>query len=1425
VQSQVPVGQAVSATTDTAEQVTVSPTSAVDLSSSTTKEVEFPVYERTADSTISVGQTVSTFVETAEQVTVSPKSAVDLSSTVAKEVELPLYERTATSTISVGQSVNASVDTAAQVSVSPTSQVGVLSAEDHVVGVAKSVSSVISVGQKVGASVDEAAKVTASPTSAVDLSSTTTKEVELPLYERTATSTIDVGQSVSTSVDTAAQVTVSPTSAVDLSSSATKEIELPLYERTASSAIDVGQSVNATTDTSQTVSVSPTSQVGVNSSVDSEQYYSIFEGFTRDARWDSVGTEYTDLDGATTATAHIRADVALGDTGILMEHGARVDGLAVAVVTDEDSKGRELLGTERVLAMFGEGSSTTGTDTAVLDHSLGHRVKDADTQFSTDQTVLKGDWRDDIFEGYEIGWENFAEVTAVLFNNGQTTLDHGPVSGATETILPGDLTPDLSSGDTIEWGSESSTLTDVSYNSSDDETTLTHGEVQSATETTLPADLTSKIDTSDPIRWESERSVVTVTDVVYDSTNDETTIQHDTTSGAATDTTYFIKPRAEISWSADTGVGQCVLYEDGTPVDTDPIQNSRLCGGNDGTIGDEAGNGTRELGQNWSSLDYDYENTVYFADIYLDETTAQVVSEYKTEGLSVTPAIYTREGKRYGQDEFGAQTVDLGRVSSARAYVNINGDPDVEDGVVTHWGGGGDGTILYTHDGDLYLQVADGGTVGGSAECVVVDIADGAHIIEWTANIGAGEVQLWVDGVKEDTVTGWSYSGSLAGANFDGIGRQKSTLPVNRGDFSVSGGRLNRDVKKAETYEGATWIAIERTASSTVTVGQSVGTSVNTSSDATASPTSSVGVSSSATTEVDAPTTVSPSTVFTNLGSYTANWNDVSVDYTEMSSIVEGSAEVQAYYESGYTGVLMESGADVKGLALAITDNDDLLIMAGDGSNTLPSNGVAVASVSMAGYSSGTYKFGWSCSDNTEQVALYINGSVVDTGTFTSIHNVIAGSDDGGIKTAHGGGGLRNLGQGWTSGTEWTYNGSIDWCVVYPGDITPDVQQTNSAPNADLVVTDDPSGDLVVEADASGSSDPDNDSLTYDYDWGDGLSDNGAGSTQTHLYQSGGTYTVTLTVSDGSLTDQTSQTVTVSESSSGEVVHDFETSDEGWISVETGIGRDNAYGRNGSSWSYGGDVDSAGSGEAAYVEPPELSGGNKIESLTFHYLEEVSSYGGGVRLYDSSGSSVIGLLTDNPQWKVYDGGGNITQLYDGNGQYQDWIRVEVTFDWPTGTADVTYTNESTGTDRTETGVSIGGNGVEKIQVSNYNSDTSSGGNFYMWIDDLKFVPSTSTSGPSFSDGVSESFTKEGSSSASHSASWDGSAAPYDFEIYKSSSESTLIWSASTSTTSNSQSNYQTVSISDLTTGDTVYFKVTDANNNSSTTSVFVSVAA
>ena len=65
--------------------------------------------------------------------------------------------------------------------------------------------------------------------------------------------------------------------------------------------------------------------------------------------------------------------------------------------------------------------------------------------------------------------------------------------------------------------------------------------------------------------------------------------------------------------------------------------------------------------------------------------------------------------------------------------------------------------------------------------------------------------------------------------------------------------------------------------------------------------------------------------------------------------------------------------------------------------------------------------------------------------------------------------------------------------------------------------------DVAVLFDGSGSSDLDNDSLTYRWDFGDGTT--GTGVTPAHVYAAGGTYTVTLTVND-SKTDSPPDTTT-----------------------------------------------------------------------------------------------------------------------------------------------------------------------------------------------------------------------------------------------------------------------------------------------------------
>ena len=83
--------------------------------------------------------------------------------------------------------------------------------------------------------------------------------------------------------------------------------------------------------------------------------------------------------------------------------------------------------------------------------------------------------------------------------------------------------------------------------------------------------------------------------------------------------------------------------------------------------------------------------------------------------------------------------------------------------------------------------------------------------------------------------------------------------------------------------------------------------------------------------------------------------------------------------------------------------------------------------------------------------------------------------------------------------------------VIRPGDVTPPV---NEPPVAAFTSS---CNGLTCTFDATGSSDPDGDALTYTWDFGDGQS--GSGVSPNHTYAGDGARTITLTVSDGTLSD------------------------------------------------------------------------------------------------------------------------------------------------------------------------------------------------------------------------------------------------------------------------------------------------------------------
>ncbi len=90
--------------------------------------------------------------------------------------------------------------------------------------------------------------------------------------------------------------------------------------------------------------------------------------------------------------------------------------------------------------------------------------------------------------------------------------------------------------------------------------------------------------------------------------------------------------------------------------------------------------------------------------------------------------------------------------------------------------------------------------------------------------------------------------------------------------------------------------------------------------------------------------------------------------------------------------------------------------------------------------------------------------------------------------------------------------------VISPGTAT--TPPANQAPVPSFTTS---CTDLTCNFDATATTDPDNDPLTYAWNYGD--SNTGTGVTSSRTYASAGTRTVTLTVNDGTTTAQTTRTV------------------------------------------------------------------------------------------------------------------------------------------------------------------------------------------------------------------------------------------------------------------------------------------------------------
>ncbi|QDU65386.1 S8 family serine peptidase [Engelhardtia mirabilis] len=116
-------------------------------------------------------------------------------------------------------------------------------------------------------------------------------------------------------------------------------------------------------------------------------------------------------------------------------------------------------------------------------------------------------------------------------------------------------------------------------------------------------------------------------------------------------------------------------------------------------------------------------------------------------------------------------------------------------------------------------------------------------------------------------------------------------------------------------------------------------------------------------------------------------------------------------------------------------------------------------------------------------------------------------------------------------GSTWDNHGRVDFLAAINA-VTGGGGPTNNPPVANAGANQSGTVGNAVSFNGTGSFDPDGDPLTsYTWNFGDGSG--GSGATTSHTYSSAGSYTVTLTVSDGQLTDSDTATVNITSPPTG----------------------------------------------------------------------------------------------------------------------------------------------------------------------------------------------------------------------------------------------------------------------------------------------------
>jgi hypothetical protein len=153
--------------------------------------------------------------------------------------------------------------------------------------------------------------------------------------------------------------------------------------------------------------------------------------------------------------------------------------------------------------------------------------------------------------------------------------------------------------------------------------------------------------------------------------------------------------------------------------------------------------------------------------------------------------------------------------------------------------------------------------------------------------------------------------------------------------------------------------------------------------------------------------------------------------YDGLSPSTSASARVDAVISNTDDGILMEAGAAAVGLILYVY-NGVLYFQCGVGTAFGTASNRAETSYALP-VGEFNYIIEWSA--NSSNSALYVNGSLVDTQSFSNAE--IAGSDLGAVGESESSCAV-NRG-GWSGSGNGVYTNNIGLCKIFEGQVTPEV--------------------------------------------------------------------------------------------------------------------------------------------------------------------------------------------------------------------------------------------------------------------------------------------------------------------------------------------------------------------------------------------------